>query len=143
MGEVRMYAEWIERLKKLGFHAVKLDEPVIHENVTDGFGGFVKLVLWWYIADADGNNVNGTPWQTEDLAWEHVYTEERDVELLEIRNELSHIYFSSEDKQVASDKADKLLLRAFRAIESNSGEDDLITLVEQVAAAYERIKQPK
>lgn len=124
-----MFDDWIERLKRLGFHAIKLDEPQII-NPTDGFGGTVRIELWWYIADKDGENCNGTPWQTEALAWEHVYVEYMDAELLETRNELAD--FNDEDDHK---RADECLIRALRAL----ADEDTETIVEDIIAKYEAV----
>lgn len=141
MSEVVMFDDWIERCKRLGFHAVKLDTPKVLDWYEPTIGKQVHMELWYYIADENGKNCNGTPWQTEDLAWEHIYLDEWQATLLEVRNELSAIYLGSGDKQAGRDKADKLLLQAFRALESNSGDDELMELVEQIAQAYERVKR--
>lgn len=134
------YDQWIERCKRLGFRAVKLDEPQII-NPTDGFGGHVRIELWWHIVDTNGDDYSGSPWQTEELAWEHIYLDEWEATLLEVRNQLLDMGPNYGDTKAGHMVADRLLLQAFRAMYRNQGDEDLLKLVEEIATAYEAINK--
>lgn len=54
----------------LGWKAVKVDPPIIYEG-HDAIVGHYRIVCEWTIVDANGEQ-QVSPWQTEELAWEHV-----------------------------------------------------------------------
>ncbi len=134
MDEVVMFDDWIERCKQLGFHAVKLDAPKVLDWYEPTMGKQIHYELWYYVADSNGKAWS-TEWQTEDLAWEHANIEDRDLELLEVGGELAILIYSSGDRNETHAQADKLIIRALKAMRDEETKD----LIDAILTRYERV----
>ena len=134
MTEIVMFEDWVERCKRLGFQAVKLDAPKVLDFYEPTLARQIHMELWYYIADSNGA-VWSTEWQTEDLAWEHASIETRDLELLEVGGELAKLIYSSGDKNETHARADMLIMRALKAMRDEETTD----LIDAILTRYERV----